>query len=193
MYANIRGMVMQSISTVSMRLAPTLGQKPTYSRSSSIELPPCSPPPLLAPLQVAGDFRRRIPAVVPAIHIDDGRCGKFLGRGVLQAAEVHAIDPAQTGHVADAERAHAAMPAKPMLVAHGVKQVFRQLRLAAEQAERLRLDERRPEPVPRTDRTVAPVGGCGEIDVRLEPDGSTVATARVALHHRPRPPSSRGS
>ena len=60
-------------------------------------------------LQIAGDGRRRPPVVVLAVDIDDGRRRQFFRRDIFQAAQIDAADLPGARHVADTERAHAAM------------------------------------------------------------------------------------
>src|SRR5262249_1337833 len=133
--------------------------------------------------QIACDGGSRLPVVVLAVDVSDRSGCKLFRRDVFQASQVDSIDLTDAGEIAYAKRAHPAMFAEIVLVAHGVEQVLGQLRLAREQAKRPRLYDRRPEAVSGADRTVAPKGPGAEVDVGFEAHCSAVTTALVGLQH----------
>src|SRR6185503_11775204 len=112
-------------------------------------------------LEVTGERRGVLPVVVPAVAIGDRRRRQFLGRRVLQAADVHAHHLAYLGAVADSERPYTTNAAKVMLVLHRIEQILGELGLPGQQPEGGRLHHGSPEAVSTANRTVTAVSRAG--------------------------------
>ena len=71
--------------------------------------------------------RRLRPALVQSVDMGDRDTRQFLVTHVIETTEVDAIHASDRRIGADAEGAHAATAAEPVLVDAAVEQVFRQL------------------------------------------------------------------
>lgn len=89
--------------------------------------------------------------------------------------------------VAAAEGTYTAVPAEQMVSAHGAELIVAENLLAREEPEGVRLDDDRPIPALRADRTVALAGAGAQIDVGFEANGAAVATTCVCLEHAWKP------
>ena len=65
-------------------------------------------------------------SVMLAVNVSNWGSRKFFRRHIFQAAQVDTVNSIPIRGVAYAERAHAAVLAEIVLVAHGVEQIFGQ-------------------------------------------------------------------
>ena len=88
---------------------------PPYSRNIALEL------------QMTENCRRMLPIVIAPIGVSDRCIREFVVGHVIQAHHVHAIDFTHRRFIANAERAHAAVFAKVVMVLFGIKQILRKV------------------------------------------------------------------
>ena len=86
-----------------------------------------------------------------AVNVGDRRGGELFRRNVFKAAKIHAVDLPLSWNISYAERAHAAVLAEIVLIAHGVEQIFGELRLARKKTKRFWLHDSGPKTVSRAD------------------------------------------
>src|SRR5262245_29841891 len=110
-------------------------------------------------------LRSEMPVVVAAIHICDRGFHELVNLEPVEAHHVHSVHlAAALWRVSNSKRPDPAVFAEEMTILASVEEILRELRLSAQEPERVRPDDHRPETVHRADGTVAFERATGEID-----------------------------